>query len=127
MLTDKGRVMTMGSCDHGKLGHEPKAIEKQSNMAKHERIAKDSHSNAKIGFVHGDIDSEQVVQVACGFQHTVALTSKGDVFTWGQGKCGALGHGDFTEKKIPERVQGLGKITKISCGSEYTMALNEEG
>lgn len=24
MLTTKGKVMTMGSIDHGKLGHEPK-------------------------------------------------------------------------------------------------------
>jgi hypothetical protein len=34
MLTVEGKVMTMGSMDHGKLGHEPKIKEKLSNMAK---------------------------------------------------------------------------------------------
>jgi hypothetical protein len=32
MLTTKGQVMTMGSIDHGKLGHKPKAVEKMSNF-----------------------------------------------------------------------------------------------
>ena len=67
MLTDKGRVMTMGSVDHGKLGHEPQAKVAQTNMARHERKARDTHSNAKLGFVHGSLNDEQVVQVSCGF------------------------------------------------------------
>lgn len=127
MLTDKGQVMTMGSIDHGKLGHEPKAKEILSNMSKHEFKAKDSHSNAKIGFVHGSLAEEKVVQIACGFQHTVALTDKGEVFSWGQGKLGALGHGDNTDKQVAEKVTGLQDIQKIECGAEYTMALDKQG
>ena len=66
MVTDKGRVMTMGSVDHGKLGHETLAKVEQSNMARHERKARDTHSNAKLGFVHGDLADQKVVQIACG-------------------------------------------------------------
>lgn len=52
--------MTMGSVDHGKLGHEPQEKVVQSNMAKHGRIARDTHSNAKLGFIHGDLVEQQV-------------------------------------------------------------------
>jgi alpha-tubulin suppressor-like RCC1 family protein len=68
-----------------------------------------------------------VVQVACGFQHSLALTDKGEVFTWGEGKYGALGHGDFSDKQIPEKVPGLSNIKKIKCGSEFSMALDDKG
>lgn len=127
MLTDNGRVMTMGSIDHGKLGHEPQEKVKQSNMAKHERIARDVHSKAKIGFVHGELSEQNVVQVSCGFQHTAALTDKGEIYTWGHGKIGALGHGNLEDKVIPTKVGGLSNIVKIQCGSEYTMALDGNG
>jgi hypothetical protein len=41
----------MGSIDHGKLGHKVQEKHQISNMRKHERVAKDSHSNAAIGFI----------------------------------------------------------------------------
>ena len=36
----------------------------------------------------------RVVQVACGHQHSVALTLRGEVWSWGRGDHGRLGHGD---------------------------------
>lgn len=39
-----------------------------------------------------------VVKVLCGALHTVAVTRAGQVFTWGSGDSGALGHG---ESRVP--------------------------
>jgi alpha-tubulin suppressor-like RCC1 family protein len=36
-----------------------------------------------------------VVKVLCGALHTVAVTRAGQVFTWGSGDSGALGHGEL--------------------------------
>ena len=47
-----------------------------------------------MGFVGGDLAGKKVVSVDCGASHTVAVTAEGDVYTWGRGKFGALGHGD---------------------------------
>ena len=55
------------------------------------------------------------------------MTDKGEVFSWGQGKLGALGHGDFTDKIIPEKINALQNIVRVECGSEYTMALDSQG
>ena len=48
-----------------------------------------------MDYVYGDLSDKTVVDVACGFQHTACVTDQGDVYTWGLGKSGALGHGDW--------------------------------
>ena len=34
------------------------------------------------------------IQVVCCRYHTAAVSSNGELFTWGRGKYGLLGHGD---------------------------------
>jgi alpha-tubulin suppressor-like RCC1 family protein len=40
-----------------------------------------------------------VVKVLCGYLHTAAVTRAGQVFTWGSGESGALGHGGFSRAR----------------------------
>lgn len=60
MVTQEGRVMTMGSVDHGKLGHEPAAKVAKPTVAVRKSIARDTNSNAKIGFIFGELSEQQV-------------------------------------------------------------------
>jgi hypothetical protein len=46
-----------------------------------------------------------VLQAACGHEHTVIVTCCGNVFTWGQGGLGQLGHGDMQSRVNPARLQ----------------------
>jgi alpha-tubulin suppressor-like RCC1 family protein len=55
------------------------------------------------------------------------LTEDGEVFTWGFGKNGALGHGDWNQVDTPKKVEGLKDIVKIDCGIDYTIALDKNG
>ena len=48
-----------------------------------------------------------IVDVHCGESHTVALTSEGDVYTWGGGSMGQLGLGDFLRQSLPIKVSNL--------------------
>ena len=36
---------------------------------------------------------KHVVQIACGSTHSAAVTSEGELYTWGRGNYGRLGHG----------------------------------
>jgi alpha-tubulin suppressor-like RCC1 family protein len=45
-----------------------------------------------MDFVYGDLTDKPVLGVACGFAHTTCFTEDGDVYSWGNGKMGALGH-----------------------------------
>jgi alpha-tubulin suppressor-like RCC1 family protein len=55
---------------------------------------------AGLGNVH-------VVTVACGEQHSAVLAADGSVFTFGIGKAGQLGHGDFRAQSRPKLVAAL--------------------
>ena len=69
-----------------------------------------------------------IVDVHCGESHSVALTAKGEVYTWGGGSMGQLGLGDSLRQSLPIKVSNLDtKIVQIGCGKRHTSALSEEG
>jgi len=48
----------------------------------------------------------------------------GKVFTWGEGKYGALGHGDEISRPKPEEVDLSSKrVTEVACGLHHTVFL----
>ncbi|KAH9314061.1 hypothetical protein KI387_022688, partial [Taxus chinensis] len=70
-----------------------------------------------------------IIQIACGENHSAALSVDGQVFTWGRGKYGQLGHGSVQNESRPVQVKGLADqmIVQIICGGDHTMAINNEG
>jgi len=52
--------------------------------------------------------------VACGWRHTIAVAQSGNIYTFGWGKYGQLGHGDFADHLVPAQVQAL-KDKKIEA------------
>ena len=70
---------------------------------------------------------KKVKHVSCGFQHTVAVTEEGEVYTWGYGRNGALGHGNYELVMLPKKVEGLQDIVKVDCGIDYTMCMDKTG
>lgn len=52
----------------------------------------------------GVADDMQVVKVAAGSRHTVALLENGHVFTWGWNDYGQLGLGDTASRDSPTAV-----------------------
>jgi len=57
----------------------------------------------------------------------VALSEDGNVYSWGYGKNGALGHKETIDVTQPKRIEGLSNIIKIECGCDFTMALDKDG
>jgi alpha-tubulin suppressor-like RCC1 family protein len=72
---------------------------------------------------------DDVAQVSCGSEHTVALTSSGLVYSWGQGEGGLLGHGDTQNRAKPTIIEGLREqgISSVVCGGLHTIALTKGG
>ncbi|KAG7613737.1 Regulator of chromosome condensation RCC1 [Arabidopsis suecica] len=67
--------------------------------------------------------------IALGGLHSVALTHQGDVFTWGYGGFGALGHKVYTRELVPRRVDDSWdcKISAIATSGTHTAAITESG
>ena len=68
-------------------------------------------------------------QIACVAWHTVALSHNGDIFTWGCGDVGQLGHGDGKNRNVPTKVESLSRetIVKVACGLFHTAVVTSTG
>ncbi|KAF6170563.1 hypothetical protein GIB67_031971 [Kingdonia uniflora] len=75
------------------------------------------------------INGQQMIQVACGWRHTISVSSSGGLYTYGWSKYGQLGHGDFEDHLIPHQLQALSHsfISQISGGWRHTMAVTSDG
>eukprot|EP00035_Acanthoeca_spectabilis_P020845 m.434863 g.434863 ORF g.434863 m.434863 type:complete len:581 (-) comp17780_c0_seq1:1385-3127(-) len=54
--------------------------------------------------VNEPIHGVRIVEVSCGAQHTIALAEDGNVFTWGFGGYGRLGHAANADEHYPRLV-----------------------
>lgn len=105
-LSTSGRVFTMGSSVYGQLGNP--------------------QSDGKLPCLVDDkLIGESVEEIACGAYHVAVLTSKNEVYTWGKGANGRLGHGDVEDRKTPVLVEALKDrhVKFLACGSNYTTAI----
>lgn len=50
------------------------------------------------------LKSRRIRDIACGSSHSAALTSSGELYTWGLGEYGRLGHGDNATQLKPKMV-----------------------
>ncbi|KAK2182866.1 hypothetical protein NP493_331g00003 [Ridgeia piscesae] len=72
----------------------------------------------------------KVIEVACGSHHSMALTSDGEIFAWGQNNCGQVGTGSTSNQPTPRKVTaciGHRKAVNIACGQTSSMAVLDNG
>jgi E3 ubiquitin-protein ligase HERC2 len=73
----------------------------------------------------------KMVCVSAGEIHSAAVNSDGDLFTFGDGFLGQLGHGDKRPRVSPKQVKQGGLedecVTTVSCGCRHTLAVTDEG
>ncbi len=72
-------------------------------------------------------DLGEVVSVAAGSDHSLALLSNGTVMAWGANNVGQLGDGNNTSSDLPVAVSGLSGVTAIAAGGEFSLALLSNG
>uniref|UniRef100_A0A7N2MU36 Ultraviolet-B receptor UVR8 n=1 Tax=Quercus lobata TaxID=97700 RepID=A0A7N2MU36_QUELO len=63
----------------------------------------DHCSPVQVKFPH----EQKVVQISCGWRHSLAVTEKQNVFSWGRGTNGQLGHGESVDRNIPKIIESL--------------------
>nr|ADA84473.1 retinitis pigmentosa GTPase regulator protein 2 1-17 isoform [Danio rerio] len=110
-VTVDGALYTFGEKDSGKLG-----------------LSTEKLANHKVPQQVTDIP-DRVVQVACGGGHTVALTEN-EVYSFGLGQFGQLGHGTFIfESRLPRVVEHFrkGRVKHAACGENHTALITDNG
>jgi len=69
-------------------------------------------------FTSGRWNDLKIVQITCGSYHTAAVSSHGELYTWGGGMYGKLGHGTEMGQSTPKQVEMNGiPMAHVACGS----------
>ncbi|CAH2105537.1 unnamed protein product [Euphydryas editha] len=111
-LDEWGQIFSWGSDSMGQLG---------SNLGAY---AQDKPKIIKF------LATKNVIQIACGSYHSIALTNNGELYTWGANTHGQCGLGTKSNKETtPQQITSLLgiPIAMIACGSNHTFALSKSG
>ncbi|MFH1980584.1 MAG: CARDB domain-containing protein, partial [Pseudomonadota bacterium] len=68
-----------------------------------------------------------VMAIAGGDHHSLALKSDGTAWAWGANDRGQLGDGTMTDSSTPVQVSGLTDIVAVAGGSYHSIALKSDG
>jgi len=111
VVTACGQLATFGANDHGQCGHGPEAL----LDVRKPKLVKSSV---------GDIS-----MVACGEAHTLILDLSAAVHSCGNGRFGALGHGDMESVSSPALIRALvaAPICQVAAGERHSVALTFGG
>ena len=90
--TDAEELFTFGEGGGGRLGHGGEADELVPRLV-------------------GELAGKKVIGAAAGTMHTAVWTDGGELFTFGDGAFGELGHGGEQNELVPRLVEALAEFT----------------
>jgi alpha-tubulin suppressor-like RCC1 family protein len=108
-LLSNGTVLAWGDDTYGQLGNGSKG-------SNHDAEAPVPVKNLS-----------DVIAIAAGGEHSLALLGNGTVEAWGANDRGQLGDGNTTDRNIPVVVPGLTGVRAISAGDQFSLALLANG
>ncbi|XP_026548213.1 probable E3 ubiquitin-protein ligase HERC6, partial [Notechis scutatus] len=110
-ISSQGKVFSWGAGGFGQLGTGK---------------LKDSSTPKKIDA----LSKYNVIQVACGHYHSIALTKDGRVFSWGHNSHGQLGLGkEVPSQATPCNISSLAGIplAQVAAGGAHNFVLSLSG
>ncbi|XP_036838049.1 X-linked retinitis pigmentosa GTPase regulator isoform X1 [Oncorhynchus mykiss] len=111
LITENGKLFMFGSNNWGQLGLGSKTMVNKPTCVK-------------------ALKSEKVWLAACGRNHTIVYTSRGNVYSTGGNNEGQLGLGDCEERtafQLVDFFSSHGPIKMLAAGSNTSAALTESG
>lgn len=109
-LTESGQIFAWGRNNYGQIG-----LGTNTNQMVPSKVIK--------------LEPHFMTAIACGHNFSMALTSKGELFTWGNNSFGQLGNGNCTHQTMPVAVKPIpGIVIKdIVCGANHSLLLMNNG
>jgi alpha-tubulin suppressor-like RCC1 family protein len=70
---------------------------------------------------------KDIVAVAAGSYHSLALTKSGALLAWGWNGSGQLGNGTTTDSNVPIQVKGVSGVVAMAAGWYHCIAVTQDG
>lgn len=102
-------VYTWGGNSYGQLGRNPEAA---------------CGAPSKVSFNLNE--NEYITDVQAGPGHCIALSSSGNVYSWGRNNVGQLGIGNKTNQSVPTKVN-ISDVKYINAGAYQSYAIKNDG
>ena len=67
------------------------------------------------------------IAAACGEDFSAILTEIGEIYAFGNGESGKLGHRNFNKQIFPKAIQELVNIVFISAGTSHMACIEKDG
>lgn len=118
--TENGMIFTLGNNAYGQCARSIIENEEYRGNALIHRIP-------EVDICGPD---DKIVDIICGQDHTMFLTTSGHVYSCGWGADGQTGKGHYDTNGCIERVLGdiaTERIIKLACSSDCVLALSESG
>jgi parallel beta-helix repeat protein len=90
------------------------------------QLGDSSTSNKSIPVQVKDLTND-VIDIAVGVAHSLALKQDGSVWAWGSNEYGQRGDSNTPDKSTPVQVKDLINVIDISAGGDHSLALKHDG
>ncbi|WP_331655589.1 hypothetical protein, partial [Aminipila sp.] len=67
-----------------------------------------------------------IISIGAGYNHSLAVDKKGNVYTWGSNSSKQLGIDNVEKSNVPVQVSGISKAYFVDGGAAFSVALTTE-
>lgn len=132
-VTESAEVYSWGGGGFGPLGHPKlKPPEDDDEMEEYMLALRDLSETEGLAHLAPRLverlRGEGIVDLAAGYNHVAAVSDAGDVWTWGIGLHGQLGHGDLENQAVPKLIARLQEkvMIAVSVGHSHSICISDE-
>ncbi|WED43684.1 RCC1 domain-containing protein [Legionella cardiaca] len=116
-----GNSQTFFLTTDGKVYRQGNNFPKERQPFKNKALS----SNTELELIK-ELVGEQIIELALGDNHVLALTNNGQVYSWGLNDAGQLGLGHTDYQSTPQLITHLENITHIFAGSDVSFCISEK-
>ncbi|KAM9964598.1 hypothetical protein ACTFIW_004369 [Dictyostelium discoideum] len=123
-VDSNGKIYSWGWNRYGQLGN---GSVKSQTLPTHPKFQNPKLSDIQQQQQQHHLMKLNFIKVVCGKNHTLALSSSGEVVGFGFNACGQLGNGNHMDQLYPVKIEFSEHVIDIASGYYHSLCLTDNG